>query len=299
MSVNRETDINISGDRNKKMKHNTTKTTVTTTAKDGTTTTTTRINNLNSATTAKFENVTQISLQYYYTDGDIINCGETATETEILRAYNTVINALQTALKARRDKVNNANIYCYLQFELNTLRYIRANLKIVNGVLKYGDEFLNLHGVNISDIVDYINGGYCVLLMHNGEKMTKEVYREICKEYGNARQFDNEHLKNNELFAVSSDNGVADIAVAQMNNGANCFSLLELLDSIRDSALYSAVYRFCIDKEQCDNDTINILIDKANGDKTRVIAERYGYNATAICREWQYITATLKALYNA
>ena len=134
-----------------------------------------------------------------YNDGETIDA-----YGEVLRCVLTVCNALVHITRVKADRSNKA-VALYLERVEAVIKQLRYNARIRNGGIEYGEQFITAYGVNTSDILSDINGGYIAIMLHHGEKMSVEVFKDLYKDFAKRITIDGEHKDALTQFLPSLD----------------------------------------------------------------------------------------------
>jgi hypothetical protein len=234
-----------------------------------------------------------------FADGETINASETADNSDILRAVVTCINALISGAKIKRDNCRSDAIYCYLQAQIDCLRYCRWNARIDGGKtcgarIVYGAECWNGRA-NISDIIDNINGAYCALLLCDGEQMSVDILRAIRNEYERVCDFSDSSRANwdNERKMIVYTVDSADICGGEWYGG-NVAALCDV-DGIKDEQLRETI-KTARERGDLKQSDVDILLNVANGTTTATIAALLDCSKGTISKHFKRATYYLRCI---
>jgi len=224
-----------------------------------------------------------------YKDGEIIEAHNNATNCAILRGIVTCINALVYIAKLKRDKIANNSIALYLDNEIAVLRYMRYNARIDNGVLNYSEA---RYFSDISEQLSEIDSAFAVLVQHNGEAMTKTIFKECSRDYGARNTYGANNPANNEASAKFTTQ-TQDAPMYAKSAFDSAVEYMEAVADIKNGALKRAIME-ALKRETITAFDVQIVLDVANGYSQTALADTYKTTQGNIAKHYKKALEALR-----
>lgn len=244
----------------------------------------------------EFPNVNKYGIKPYE-NGETI---DTTTADGVKKSVITICNSLIYIAKVKRDHIDkflkNSPIANYLDNEISILRYCRYCFRIdENGKINFSE---SLFYKDISETISEIDNGFITLQKHNGETMTKDIFKEISKDYGNILTIDETHKSNIEKFnAVSLDETIK--AETETDEKIIFSSVFDgetmTAETIKNKELKNAFAELLKSGKFNDFD-IDITMRIANGETQTNIAEIYETTQKNVSKHYHKVIEELRRI---